>query len=137
MCRHDCFWNCSTPGAVSDSDLSKIGDPIPIEKILIKLMTKTTQISQMIQYLKNQITRNTRLNEHERPDLLDHIVPNQNRTSQNLSNRNKATTRLQQYDADRYTRDQRTIDRKMKKSTHTKPDLPSFRKSGTKCKQCG
>ena len=37
-------------------------------------------------YLKNQITRNRRLNEHERPDLLDHIAPNQNRTSQNLTN---------------------------------------------------
>ncbi len=52
----------------------------------MKLMTKTTQISQMIQYLKNQITRNRRLNEHEWPDLLDHIAPNQNRTSQNLTN---------------------------------------------------
>ena len=36
-----------------------------------------------------------------------------------------ATTRLQHYNADRSTRDQRTIERKLKQSTHTKPDLPS------------
>jgi hypothetical protein len=38
--------------------------------------------------------------------------------------RNKATTRLQHYNADRSTRDQRTIERKMKKPTPTTPDLP-------------
>ena len=50
----------------------------------MKLMTKTTQISQMIKYLKNQITKK-RLNEHERPDLLDHIAQKQNQTRQHLT----------------------------------------------------
>jgi hypothetical protein len=39
----------------------------------------------MTQYLKNQITRKRRLNEHERPGLLDHIAPNQNKASQHLT----------------------------------------------------
>ena len=39
----------------------------------------------MIQYLKNQIMRNRRLNEHDRSDLLDHIDPYQNRESQHLT----------------------------------------------------
>ena len=51
----------------------------------MKLMTKTTQTTQMTQYLKNQIMKNKRLNEHEGSDLLDHIALIQKRTSQNLT----------------------------------------------------
>ncbi len=130
MCRHDCFWNCSTPSALSDviantsndtdlvttseeefeytligmetqprtilsewtddgkdptQILTEIGDPIRIEEQRMKLMTKFTQISQMTQYLKNQIMRNRRLSEHERPDLLDYIALNKNQTRQHLT----------------------------------------------------
>jgi hypothetical protein len=39
----------------------------------------------MMQYLKCQNTKNRRPNEHERPDLLDHIALLKNRASQNLT----------------------------------------------------
>ncbi len=52
----------------------------------MKIMLKTTQIHQKMQYLKCQITKNKRpTNEHERLDLLDHIAPNQTQASQNLT----------------------------------------------------
>jgi hypothetical protein len=38
--------------------------------------------------------------------------------------RNKATTRFQQYKAERSARDQRTIDQKMKHPIQSEPDLP-------------
>jgi hypothetical protein len=63
--------------------LSEIGYPILIEDKSHKTHVKTTQIHPMMQYLKNQITKNRRPNEHDRPDLLDHITPNQNQASQN------------------------------------------------------
>ena len=48
------------------------------------LMTKTSQISLMIQYLKNRNMQNKRLNEHERSDLLAHIAQRKNRARPQL-----------------------------------------------------
>ena len=82
----------------------------------------------MIQYLENQITRNLRLNEYERLDLLDHITPNQNRTSQNLTNGPKKIRPPQLVSNNITPIDPLEISEQSnenEKSTDTKPDLPS------------
>ena len=48
------------------------------------MLTKTSQISQMTQYLKNRTMKNRGLNGHERQDLLDHIAQHRNRANPHL-----------------------------------------------------
>ena len=173
MCRHDCFWNCSTPGALSDviantsndtdlvttseeefdytligmdtqprtipsewtdngkdptQILSEIGDPIPIEEQPHDTHDENHSdlsddtISEESEYEKRKAkrARKARLpRSHSPKSKSNESKPN------DWPKRNKATTRLQQYNAERSARDQRTKDRKMKRSTHTKPDLLS------------
>ena len=107
MCRHDCFWNCSTPGALSDviANTSNDTDLVTTSEeefdyTLIRMDTqpRTTPSewadtggdpTQILREIGDPIPiedkSHERPNEHERQDLLDHIASNQTRVSQNLT----------------------------------------------------
>jgi hypothetical protein len=158
MCRHDCFWNCRTKGALSDviantsndtdlvttseeefdytligmdtqprtilsewtddgkdptQILTEIGDPIPIEEQPHETHDKNHSnlsddtISEESDYEKQKAKRARKA----RPPRSYSPKPKTSKSTPNeWSKRNKATTRLQQYNAERSARDQRSIE---------------------------
>ncbi len=110
--------------------LSEIGDPIPIEEHPNRthdgenhsdLSDDTISEESNYETQKAKRARKARPpRSHSPTQKSSEITPNER------PKRNKTTTRYQQYNAERSARDQRTIDRKTKQSTYTKPpDLPS------------
>ena len=89
-------------------------------------MTKNSQISQMIRYLKNPTMKNRRPTGHERQDLLDLKAQHRNRASPHLTKGPKKI-RLQLGINNTMLKDPLEISAlltaKTKQSTHTKTDL--------------
>ena len=107
--------------------LREIGDPIPIEDKSHETHDENRSdpsddtISEESDYEKQKAKRARKARS---PRLHSPTQKSSKTTPTERPKRNKTTTRYQQYNAERSARDQRTIDRKTKQSTHTKPDLP-------------
>ena len=106
--------------------LREIGDPTPLENESHESHDENHSdpsddaISEVSDYEKRKAKRARKARPHRSHSPTQkstEFIPNER------PKRNKATTRFQQYNAERSARDQRTIERKMKKPTYTKPDL--------------
>ena len=104
--------------------LTEIGDPIPIEEQPHETHDENhsdisdDKMSEESDYEKQKAKRAQKATP---PRSHSPTQKSSESTPKERPKRNKTTTRYQQYNAGRSAKDQLTIDRKTKQSTHTKP----------------